>query len=70
MFSVKEVATAFNAAAKALGVDGRELDVLLASLISLSEEELAFFPIGANNKAIIQFVRSLSKSKGRRWCRF
>eukprot|EP00198_Chlamydomonas_reinhardtii_P003461 XP_001692797.1 splicing factor [Chlamydomonas reinhardtii] len=64
MFSVKEVATAFNAAAKALGVDGRELDVLLASLISLSEEELAFFPIGANNKAIIQFVRSLSKSKG------
>ncbi|PNH00647.1 hypothetical protein TSOC_013520 [Tetrabaena socialis] len=56
MVSKKEVAAAFNAAAKALGVRGKELGDLLSSMSKLSEEELDFFPIGADNEAIISRI--------------
>ena len=47
-----------NAAAEALGVDGDELGDLLFTLSELSEGQLEFFPIGADNKAIVA-LRSL-----------
>ncbi|KXZ42381.1 hypothetical protein GPECTOR_154g72 [Gonium pectorale] len=64
MVSHEEVAADFNAAAKALGVDGDELGDLLACLSSLPDKELAFFPKGADNKAIIKFARSKASAAG------
>ncbi|PNW73909.1 hypothetical protein CHLRE_13g577750v5 [Chlamydomonas reinhardtii] len=62
MVSKKEVAAAFNAAAEALGVDGNERGDLLFVLSKLSEEQLDFFPIGADNTAIVAFARSAKAS--------
>ncbi|PNG99246.1 hypothetical protein TSOC_014981, partial [Tetrabaena socialis] len=62
MVSKKDVAAAFKAAAKALGVRGKELGDLLSTLSKLSEAELDFFPRcddnEADNEAIIEFARS------------
>ena len=70
MVSKKEVAAAFNAAAEALGVDGNERGDLLFVLSKLSEEQLDFFPIGADNTAIVAFARSAKGRRVRPWCRF
>ncbi|KAG2447439.1 hypothetical protein HYH02_007764 [Chlamydomonas schloesseri] len=60
MVSRKEAAAAFTAAAKALGVRGKDLGVLSFALSKLSVEELEVFPIDGDHEAIVEFMRSVN----------